>query len=93
MNIDFGSVGSGNGTFGIGHPPTVESPKAEGKKVGGDTLRPADFRLADLSSFDPLQGSEPVAEVPESAPSRDDDLGRLVSSAFTLPPPPPPTFP
>ena len=34
-----------------------------------------------------------AATIPESALSRDDDLGRLVSSAFNLPAPPMPPFP
>jgi hypothetical protein len=34
-----------------------------------------------------------AATIPESALSRDDDLGRLVSSAFNLPAPPMPSFP
>jgi hypothetical protein len=43
-------------------------------------------RAAELSS------AEPVADVPESALMRDDELGNLVSSAFNLPAPPPPPF-
>ena len=34
--------------------------------------------------------SEPVADVPDSALRRDDDLGKLISAAFSLPPPPMP---
>jgi len=33
-----------------------------------------------------------AANLPESALSRDDDLGKLVSSAFSLPAPPMPNF-
>ena len=44
------------------------------------------------SSVDVLKGSEPTAEVPESALTRDDDLGKLLSSAFNLAPPPMPNF-
>lgn len=33
-----------------------------------------------------------AATIPESALSRDDDLGKLVSAAFNLPPPPMPNF-
>lgn len=33
-----------------------------------------------------------AATIPDSALTRDDPLGRLVSSAFTLPPPPMPDF-
>lgn len=34
-----------------------------------------------------------AATIPDTALTRDDDLGLLVSSAFTLPPPPMPHFP
>lgn len=44
------------------------------------------------SSVDVLKGSEPTAEVPESTLTRDDDLGKLLSSAFNLAPPPMPNF-
>jgi len=92
MNIDFGNIASRNGTFGIGNPPVAEGEKAESRKAAGPAPRPSDLRLSDASSFDPLRGSEPVADVPASALSRDDDLGRLVASAFNLPPPPAPPF-
>ena len=45
-----------------------------------------------LSTFDPVKGSEPTAEVPESALMRDDALGKLVSAAFNLAAPPMPAF-
>lgn len=44
------------------------------------------------SQLDALGKSEPLAEVPDAALSRDDELGRLVSAAFNLPPPPMPEF-
>ena len=44
------------------------------------------------SQLDALGKSEPIAEVPDAALSRDDELGRLVSAAFNLPPPPMPEF-
>lgn len=34
-----------------------------------------------------------AASIPDSALTRDDDLGLLISSAFTLPAPPMPNFP
>ena len=43
-------------------------------------------------TFNPLESSEPVADVPADALSRDDALGKLVNSVFNLPPPPMPTF-
>ncbi len=37
-----------------------------------------------------LSSAEPTAEVPESALTRDDDLGKLINSAFCLSAPPMP---
>ena len=45
-----------------------------------------------LSTFDPVKGSEPTTEVPESALMRDDALGKLVGAAFNLAAPPMPAF-
>ena len=39
-----------------------------------------------------IASSEPVGEVPESALSRDDELGKLVNFAFNLSAPPMPSF-
>ena len=39
-----------------------------------------------------LASAEPVADVPEAELKRDDALGNLVNSAFSLPPPPMPAF-
>lgn len=45
-----------------------------------------------LDAFNPVKDSEPVQEVPESALTRDDELGKLVSAAFSLQAPPMPSF-
>ena len=39
-----------------------------------------------------VSSAEPVFDVPDSALSRDDALGKLVTAAFNLPPPPMPDF-
>lgn len=39
-----------------------------------------------------LSSAEPTAAVPESALSKDDDLGKMVSAAFNLQAPPMPNF-
>ena len=44
------------------------------------------------TTVDALRNSEPVAEVPDAALSRDDAIGKLVNAAFNLPPPPMPAF-
>jgi hypothetical protein len=41
---------------------------------------------------DGVSSMEPTATIPDAALSRDDDIGKLVKSAFNLPPPPMPNF-
>ena len=87
MDINFNNIGIGNGAYGIGDQAKVDGTKVEGQKIGGHEVR-----LSGAQSFDVIRGSEPVAEVPDSALTRDDELGRLVSSAFNFPPPAMPEF-
>jgi hypothetical protein len=87
MNINFNNIGIGNGAYGIGDQAKVDGTKVEGQKTGGHEVR-----LSGAQSFDVIRGSEPIAEVPDSALTRDDELGRLVSSAFNFPPPAMPEF-
>ena len=42
--------------------------------------------------LDALSSAEPTAEISADALSRDDDLGKLVNAAFSLPAPPMPDF-
>ena len=87
MDINFNNIGIGNGAYGIGDQAKVDGTKVEGQKTVGQ-----DIKLSGAQSFDVIRGSEPVAEVPDSALTRDDELGRLVSSAFNFPPPAMPEF-
>ena len=87
MNINFNNIGIGNGAYGIGDQAKVDGSKVEGQKTGGQEVR-----FSGAQSFDVIRGSEPIAEVPDSALTRDDELGRLVSSAFNFPPPAMPEF-
>ena len=87
MNINFNNIGIGNGAYGIGDQAKVDGTKVEGQKTGGHEVR-----LSGAQSFDVIRGSEPIAKVPDSALTRDDELGRLVSSAFNFPPPAMPEF-
>ena len=69
----------------------------EGLDAGSETSgAPRTARLASsgLSISESPAAPEDVsaAALPDSALSRDDDLGKLVSSAFALPPPPMPNF-
>ena len=87
MDINFNNIGIGNGAYGIGDQTKVDGSKVEGQKTGGQEVR-----FSGAQSFDVIRGSEPIAEVPDSALPRDDELGRLVSSAFNFPPPAMPEF-
>ena len=42
---------------------------------------------------DAISGLDATEEIPDAALRRDDALGRLLSSVFTLPAPPMPSFP
>lgn len=82
----FGNIGIGRdapGANGIG--AGVESKGADAKPVsrGAVTFTNAPAGLA---------SAEPVADVSDAALNRDDALGKLVNSAFNLPPPPMPAF-
>lgn len=75
-------------------------PDMQGTGVGGvggaaeDTSK-VSRRTANLTvekGVDALSSAEPTAEISADALSRDDDLGKLVNAAFSLPPPPPPDF-
>lgn len=82
------------GNFNVGREPQNVAPAASEVKTsaatanaGSSGLKTTELKKAD---FDALRGSEPVFEVPDSALSRDDDLGKLVKAAFNFPPPPMP---
>lgn len=80
-----------NGNFNIGRDfGTIQLQALAGK---AETAAKASSTLGvRTSEVDVLRQSEPVMDVPESALKRDDELGRLVSRAFNLPPPPMPDF-
>lgn len=89
MDINFTNNNFVN--FGVGHETQGAAPAAGGQKVAAEAAKPTPKDNAtklQQASLDALQESEPVTKVPDSALSRDDDLGRLVSAAFNLPPPP-----
>ena len=71
--------------FQVGSPaPKVEHAVTAENRPTAPELR--------LPAFDPVKGSEPTTEVPESALMRDDALGKLVGAAFNLAAPPMPAF-
>lgn len=72
---------------GIPVAPGAVTPRAESAPAKGAD-RPALTVTEALVS-----GDAAVEAVPESALRRDDELGRLFSAAFSLPPPPMPAFP
>ena len=95
MEININSNGLGN--IGVGREPLTAKPADAGRKAI-DASKTSDVAFFNVSTSsariqsDGLASSEPVADVPDSALTRDDELGRLVNGAFNMPPPPMPTF-
>lgn len=78
--------------FGIGRDfASLSAQVASGQKEVASAKTASQLGVR-TSELDLLAKSEPVLDVPESALSRDDDLGALVAKAFNLPPPPMPNF-
>jgi len=91
MEINLGSNIGGN--IGMRN----DSSGANVGNVGGKTsdaslLSRLSNNLTVGKGVDALASAEPTAEVPESALTRDDALGKLVNSAFAFEAPPMPTF-
>lgn len=82
------SLNVNNGNFGAWKLEDLQTSKPQDLS----TSRPPNLQTSQPPDLDPLQGSEPTADIPEAALSRDDDLGKLVNSVFNLPPPPMPSF-
>ena len=70
----------------------VSGQGSEVAQTAASGIRQSASSLRGLDAFNPVKDSEPVSEVPESALMRDDELGKLVSAAFSLPAPPMPSF-
>ena len=87
MQIDFGSMNVGRGTMDL----SAGNVSGEATQVSQETSK-GSSGLTIGTRTEALASSEPVADVSEAALSRDDDLGRLVNSAFSLPAPPMPSF-
>ena len=86
MEINLGNNFSAN--MGV----TSETATQMSAKVENLKVKAPDITTTSRTTFDPVKGSEPTADVPDAALSRDDDLGKLVNSAFSLQPPPMPDF-
>lgn len=86
MNLDF--------NFNIGRNPVAAGQAASSAGPQGladkNSLRGANGLTVTQAPAAPEDIA--AAEIPESALTRDDDLGHLVSSAFALPAPPMPDF-
>ncbi len=86
MEINLGNNIGGN--FGV----TAEAAAQVSAKVENPKVKTLDISTASRSAFDPVKGSEPTADVPDSALKRDDELGKLVNAVFSFQPPPMPNF-
>ena len=92
MEINMNS--NGFGRIGLGREALDANAVGAGNGAAGiDAKRAAPdkvtFTHAQPSS---IVSAEPVADVPDAALSRDDELGKLMNAAFNLPPPPMPSF-
>ena len=86
----FGSIGMGREAFDANAVGAGDATKgAAGIDAKRETQDNVIFTRAQPSD---IASSEPVADIPETALSRDDALGKLVNAAFSLPPPPMPAF-
>jgi len=56
--------------------------------TNGAKLKPVNVTMSKAETA----GIEPTATIPDSALVRDDPLGKIVETAFSLPPPPMPAF-
>jgi hypothetical protein len=88
MEINFGNAPRVN----IDSGAAIGRDVALGGEVKSENNVKGGLQNLKAASLDTLQKSEPVAHVPDSALSRDDELGKLVSTAFTLPAPSMPDF-
>ena len=91
MEINLNNSGFGN--IGIGRDaPDANGVGAGVEPKGADAKTVSRGAVTFTNAPAALASAEPVADVSDAALSRDDALGKLVSSAFNLPPPPMPAF-
>ena len=95
MEINLNSNGFGN--IGMGRESFDATTVGAGSETKGASGIDAGHGTHDTVTFTRTQpsgiaSSEPVADVPDTALSRDDELGKLMNAAFNLPPPPMPSF-
>ena len=89
---------NGNGFGGVGMVNGMPDANGTGavRETGGPGFTDAgSLRISSRDTLDKAGGiaaSEPLAEVSDAELSRDDKLGRLVNSVFSLPPPAMPDF-
>jgi len=85
MNINFNSIQANTTTAAQGVRDSFDAGQVQGKTESLSsydlTISLAETAIEDIKA----------ADVPPDALRRDDDIGRLVSMAFSLPPPPFPT--
>ena len=87
ININnFGNMGIRPENFGA----NGVGANRETSAASNDTRLQSNLTIGEGSAA--LVSAEPVADVPEAALMRDDDLGKLVNSVFNLQPPPMPAF-
>jgi hypothetical protein len=88
MEINLNNNNIGNFGIGLGALDTQGVDAAHGAK----STKKADMATFTITEAVASPEDISAAAIPESELSRDDDLGKLVSAAFNLPPPPMPDF-
>ncbi len=91
MEINLGNKFGGN--MGVSSEMLGAEPmKVSGRKAEDQAIKGQGITTSESSTFDPIKDSEPTTDVPESVLNRDDALGTLINSVFSLPAPPMPNF-
>ena len=95
MEINLNNNGFGNIGMDRGMPETTAIDVGRETTDASPASRRTSLNVSRLSSNIQSKGlasAEPVADVPDEVLSRDDALGKLMATAFNLPPPPMPAF-
>ena len=91
MEINLGNNFGGN----MGVMPETRVAGGDAAKGGAVDVAKASRSTANLTIGNgpvTISSAEPTAEIPDGALTRDDDLGKMVSAAFSLSAPPMPDF-
>ncbi len=94
MNISINTTNRDLSGLGASSFAKAMEAETEDTRVSGLDAQPSAFSAqpSAIISSAAIGEADAITPVPDSALSRDDDLGRLVKAALNLPPPPMPRF-